>query len=195
MAWKAYLAARYSRRDEMREYAEVLEGLNLATVECAWIAGDHDWSGEADTPEALAAAQQYAIDDLRDLARAQVVIVFTEEPVLEPLRERLSAELVEAMRSAIHPEQVADRILAGVGRNRGGRHVEYGLALASHLSVPQTKYVVICGPAENVFHTLPQVPRFATFLEVVAHLTAVREQGEQAKVRSQLVLPPRARLS
>lgn len=37
------------------------------------------------------------------------------------------------------------------GGGKGGRHIELGLALGLG------KHLVICGPRENVFHTLPQI--------------------------------------
>lgn len=41
------------------------------------------------------------------------------------------------------------------GRNRGGRHVEFGYALGRRMRV------AIVGPRENVFHYLPEVEHFA----------------------------------
>jgi hypothetical protein len=147
---RVYLAARYSRRAEMQQYAADLAQLGLGHVEAAWLTGDHEWDGSQSTLEELAVAQLLALDDVRDIARAQVVIVFTEEP-------------------------------GATGRNRGGRHVEYGMALAAE------KHVVIVGPAENVFHSLPNVPRFATWQDAVAHLTLVAEKTRQAALRSRLL--------
>jgi len=43
---------------------------------------------------------------------------------------------------------------------RGGRHVEFGLALA------WGKRLMIVGPRENVFHCLPQVEQYANMLQV-----------------------------
>jgi nucleoside 2-deoxyribosyltransferase len=52
--------------------------------------------------------------------------------------------------------------------SRGGRHVEFGLALALD------KRTMVVGPRENVFHCLPQVEVFETWLkclkELVSHL-------------------------
>lgn len=45
--------------------------------------------------------------------------------------------------------------------NRGGRHVEYGIALALK------KRVIVIGYRENIFHWLPQVEFFLTFEEAV----------------------------
>lgn len=50
------------------------------------------------------------------------------------------------------------------GRQRGGRHVEFGLGLATD------KVMVVIGPRENVFHWLPEVrvyPTWEAFLEAV----------------------------
>jgi hypothetical protein len=41
--------------------------------------------------------------------------------------------------------------------NRGGRHVEFGVALATH------KRCVVIGPRENVFHCLPTVDVYETW--------------------------------
>lgn len=44
--------------------------------------------------------------------------------------------------------------------SRGGRHVEFGMALALK------KRLIIVGPEENIFHSLPQVERVDTFREL-----------------------------
>lgn len=43
--------------------------------------------------------------------------------------------------------------------SRGGRHVEFGIAAASH------KRLIVVGPCENVFHWLPEVWLFDTFTD------------------------------
>ncbi|HZZ79636.1 MAG TPA: hypothetical protein VFE62_14040 [Gemmataceae bacterium] len=43
------------------------------------------------------------------------------------------------------------------GRNRGGRHVELGIAIG------QGKRIMIVGPRENIFCWLPEIDRFDTF--------------------------------
>lgn len=58
------------------------------------------------------------------------------------------------------------------GRNRGGRHVEYGMALNVWLRGLVRLYIV--GPAENVFHSL--VPRYDRWDELLAKLTSERPQ-------------------
>jgi nucleoside 2-deoxyribosyltransferase len=70
---------------------------------------------------------RFAQEDWEDLLIADVVISFTEEPGK-----------------------------AG-GRNRGGRHVEFGAALALG------KRCIVVGHRENVFHELPAIEFYPTF--------------------------------
>lgn len=77
--------------------------------------------------------ERIAIMDAEDVTKSDGVICFTEEPQDHP-----------------------------AGSNRGGRHVEFGLALALN------KRVVVVGPRENVFCYLPNIevfPDFQTFME------------------------------
>ena len=69
----------------------------------------------------------YAIEDAKEVAECGLLISFTEEPGSRK------------------------------GRGRGGRHVEFGMAVALR------KNVWVIGPRENVFHELPEVLRFSTF--------------------------------
>lgn len=115
MTYRVYLAGRFSRRDEFNRYADQLRSWGFV-VDARWLVEDHEWYGE-ETFEATMAARRFATDDLEDVLRADIVLVFTEPP--QP-----------------------------GGRNRGGRHVEYGLALG------QGKDIIIVGPPENVFHNL-----------------------------------------
>lgn len=78
------------------------------------------------------------------------------------------------------------------GRNRGGRHVEFGVALGWNVAVrklkrpaalplssgaivwPDLKRIVVIGPVENVFYSLQSVERFETweaFLATVEDLS------------------------
>lgn len=126
---KIYLAARYSRHDEMRGVRDVLTALGH-DVTSRWIdqhGGDLLESIVADKLNAEPAeCSKYALIDMADLAAADVVISFTSPG----------------------------------GGGKGGRHVEYGLAIGLG------KHLVIVGPRENVFHTLdavewyPDWPRF-----------------------------------
>lgn len=50
------------------------------------------------------------------------------------------------------------------GASRGGRHVEFGAALAMN------KEVFVIGPRENLFHYLPGLPQCETFDEALEAL-------------------------
>jgi nucleoside 2-deoxyribosyltransferase len=124
---RVYLAARYSRREELVGYQRELEHIG-AVVPSRWLLGEHQWEGKAaevaeayekrleTPPEAV----QFALDDWEDLRSADVVVSFTEAP-------RASST------------------------SRGGRHVEFGMAYA--LGKP----CIVVGYRENVFHLLPGV--------------------------------------
>src|SRR5689334_6788265 len=108
---KIYLAARYSRREELCGYRTQLEALGH-TVTSRWLNGSHQISdagkpigdhGEAlvedgSDDRAAALRQHFAQEDFDDVRSADTLIAFTEVP-----------------RS---------------GHSRGGRHVEFGAALA-----------------------------------------------------------------
>jgi crossover junction endodeoxyribonuclease RuvC len=111
---KLYLAARYSRREELLEYAAQLEVAGLE-VTSRWLKGGHQVT-EQQLLDDKALGERFASEDWDDLEKADVMIAFTEEPRSAP--------------------------------NRGGRHVELGLALALDM------VVFVVGPRENVFHAL-----------------------------------------
>jgi nucleoside 2-deoxyribosyltransferase len=68
---KIYLASRYSRREEMSEYAKALQDLGFEIVS-TWVKGDRDILGN---PEK---AKEFATQDRYDLLRADIVINFAE---------------------------------------------------------------------------------------------------------------------
>jgi hypothetical protein len=76
-----------------------------------------------------------AVEDIEDLADADCLVSFTERPT-------------EGVSWAA----------------RGGRHVEFGVALATG------KRVCVVGPRENIFHHLPRVEVFRSLDELVAGL-------------------------
>jgi nucleoside 2-deoxyribosyltransferase len=122
---KIYLAARYSRREELCGYRERLEQLGH-TVTSRWLKGNHQISNEGiplnelglpfrgPDDQAAEMRARFAAEDLADVRTADMLVAFTEEP-----------------RSI---------------KTRGGRHVEFGYALALGI------LVVIVGPEETVFH-------------------------------------------
>jgi hypothetical protein len=117
---KIYLAARYSRNDEMRGVRDVLEAFGHK-VTSRWIDQHGGNLLESLVAEKLngdpGGCSGYADADIEDLSAADVVVSFTS----------------------------AD------GGGKGGRHIEFGLALGLG------KHLVVVGPRENVFHTLPAV--------------------------------------
>ena len=76
-----------------------------------------------------------AIEDIADLGRADCLVTFTERP---------------------------ERTVAWAAR--GGRHVEFGIALATG------KRLCIVGLRENVFHHLPRVEIYATVPDLIEGL-------------------------
>lgn len=129
-----YLAARYSRREELAGYARELESLGH-TVTSRWLSGDHtiddveDGDSGVINPEKDARRAQYALEDIEDVLAADTIISFTEEP--------------------------------RTTWTRGGRHVEYGIALAMGL---RTMFV---GPRENIFHWAEGAEFFPTWQELL----------------------------
>lgn len=56
------------------------------------------------------------------------------------------------------------------GGGKGGRHVEFGYALAQ-----PGKRIILVGPRENIFHTLPQVEHYPTWRSFVIAISAERD--------------------
>ncbi len=76
---KVYLAARYSRRDEMREHRKVLQAIGLQ-VTSRWLDEKSDTNGDMgeETDEFYI---ETAIKDLADIERADAFILFSENPL------------------------------------------------------------------------------------------------------------------
>jgi hypothetical protein len=131
---RIYLAARYSRREELCGYRKELEAMGHE-VRARWLDGQHQISDagvpigdsgealvESDDVDGSRAAElraRFAQHDWEDVIGADLVISFTEPP-------RTSG-------------------------SRGGRHVEFGIALA------RGARVIVVGYRENLFHWLPCV--------------------------------------
>ncbi len=137
-----YLAARYSRREELLRYAADLEERGYI-VTSRWLQGSHQIDDAGLSIEAKREERErFAHEDWEDLKGADACISFTEEP--------------------------------RTSNSRGGRHVEFGGALA----FGQT--VIVIGPRENVFHCLAQVkwfPDWESFMEVEDTETAERQKA------------------
>ena len=132
---KVYLAAGYSRREELQGYERDLDEAGIISTS-RWLRHDDT------TPEALAtrainesmpmSGQQFAEMDFQDVLAAHSLVFFTR-PANEPI-------------------------------SRGGSCVEFGMALA------WGKRVMVCGPRQNVFCTLPQVLVLSTWPAVLDQL-------------------------
>lgn len=146
-----YLAARYSRREELCGYRADLEARGHQAP-ARWLLGEHQVHGveaaravERDGPVPADQAVSFAKDDVEDLLASDVVVSFTEPP-------RSNA-------------------------SRGGRHVEFGIALGLRMAAgptaEQVRRLFVVGPLENVFHAMPEVDGyFDTWPEFLAHLDA-----------------------
>lgn len=78
---KVYLCSRYSRRDQMRSVREELQRqghvVTSRWLDTNWEEKDRSGSSSAAPP---AYRQEYAVKDLEDVAAADCLIAFTEEP-------------------------------------------------------------------------------------------------------------------
>lgn len=77
---KIYLAARYSRREELCGYRSTLESLGHE-VTSRWLNGNHQIDDQGLSVEAARSERErFASEDLADVLSAGVVISFTESP-------------------------------------------------------------------------------------------------------------------
>ena len=129
---RIYLAARYSRREELLGYAKILEGLGHK-ITSTWIDGHHETRPNIDHVATDLERGDWAEEDLNDLARCDAIVAFTNQP-------------------------------NGYGRERGGYHVEFGIALGMH------KRLIVVGPRVNVFHCLITVEQYDDFLGLLLQL-------------------------
>ena len=137
---KFYLASRY---DDRRQLCEIRERL-LAQgheVTARWLNGSHELHEGVEHAED---ARRFAEEDLRDIERADAVVLFNNPASLESVR--------------------------------GGRHIEFGYALALG------KLLLIVGPRLSVFHHLEQVYQFDQWdalLECTSLFTMMSLRGAQ----------------
>jgi len=131
-----YLAARYTRRLELCGYAEELRAMGYV-VDARWLLGEHQIHDSALTVES--ATDTIPPDGL----------AFARDDVDDVVKSDILISFTEMPRS---------------GHSRGGRHVEFGLALGMNLAVWwQRKRLIVVGPRENVFHCLPSVDVYPTW--------------------------------
>jgi hypothetical protein len=134
---KIYLAARYSSHPEMRGVRDVLEALGH-TVTSRWIDCHTDVVGD-----------------------------FTSSFTVETLAEK-TGECAPLGQHDLDDLDAADCVISFASTGgKGGRHVEFGYALA------KGKRMVLVGPRENVFHTLSQVVHYPDWPHLVMALSPV----------------------
>ena len=135
---KIYLAARYTRREELLRYREDLVEIGHE-VTSRWLDGNHHWDS---SKQALAdqlewgtvapEASVFAIEDVEDILAASRLVSFTE-----PSR--------------------------AVGATRGGRHVEFGYGLAQRMTmlvVGHRENVFHALPIVQFFPTWPEAREY-----------------------------------
>lgn len=112
---QVYLAGRYSKKLELRKYADELEKVGIR-VGTEWLKEPDNPNGAlSDSSESKLA--EYARQDYWNIGACDVFVFFAENQDFQP--------------------------------PRGGRHVEFGMALI--LGKP----IVVVGSPENIFHYLP----------------------------------------
>lgn len=145
---KIYLASRYSRREELCAYRSELERLGFR-VQARWLNGEHQLANDG-TP--IGENGEALVED-----RFQ-----TTEGVR--LREKFAMDDWEDVNAANLVISFTEPPRAKA--NRGGRHVEYGIALANRARV------IVVGYRENIFHWLPQVEFFEAWNDALTAIEA-----------------------
>jgi nucleoside 2-deoxyribosyltransferase len=131
---KFYLAARFSRRAEFRDYRDALQSIGHV-VTSSWLD-----IPEEDPTMAVKCAKQ----DIADIRAADCLIAFTE-PERSPW-------------------------------TRGGRHWEAGFAFAIG------KRLMLVGPVENIFYSLPEWQKFASFDDVLVELKNSKPKPQKERI-------------
>jgi hypothetical protein len=145
---RIYLASRYSRRLELCAYRYYLRQAGF-NVQARWLDGKHQLSNSGnpigDNGEALVESGGPEAAALR--------AKFAQDD----WEDVASAELVISFTEPPRSEA-----------SRGGRHVEFGIALA------RGARVIVVGHRENIFHWLPQVEFYTTWPEALTVLVRTR---------------------
>lgn len=151
-----YLAGRYTRREELAEHAAWLRHVGL-DVTSRWLDGHHQLHPASGEPLGEDDEQVFEGEDDNE-ERRQLHATFAGEDLADVESADILVAFTELPRS---------------GASRGGRHVELGMALA------WGKRVLVVGPRENVFCSLPRVEHFGFWTDAAAELaaSAVRQQA------------------
>lgn len=146
---EVYLAARYGRIEEMNAIARELRDAGYA-VDARWLLGEHQIHDGA-------LAVETAEDAMPPEGRA-----FAQDDVEDLVAADIVISFTETPRSS---------------NSRGGRHVEFGMALALG------KRLIVVGPRENVFHCLPEVEVYRSWDEAKEQLYILGENESETDVR------------
>jgi hypothetical protein len=130
---RVYLASRYSRNAEMRAVRDELTAMGHE-VTSRWIDLHAGTSGYVSGEAVGILEKSFGPEQL--------------SATPELCSEYALADWLDLMLA-----QCVISFTCGSG-GKGGRHVEFGIALAAH------KRVIVVGPRENVFHTLREVEYF-----------------------------------
>ncbi len=159
---RIYLAARYSRRLELCGYRSQLQEAGHE-VPAVWLNGEHQIgtdgnpigeSGESLVEKCLRPGERLSQEDMSERAAA-LRTKFAREDFLDVVMCDVLIAFTEAPRSS---------------SSRGGRHVEFGIALGLK------KPVWIVGPRENIFHWLEDVRHFHDWESCLEFLKPVEVQ-------------------
>lgn len=152
---KIYLALRYSRRLELCGYADNLRELGFGIIS-RWLEGSH----QVYLGKPLGKEYEEAIE-----RGESAVVEMRKHFALEDLQDLGDADW---MISFTEPSRT-------LSNSRGGRHVEFGYALAS------LKRCFVIGHLENIFHCLPFVEYYDgwdSFLNCLKSEITLRRSGE-----------------
>jgi nucleoside 2-deoxyribosyltransferase len=82
---RVYLAARFSRLEELNQYRIELEAMGI-TVTSRWLLGGHEWTGTPEEEMPREVQARFAREDQTDILMADTVICFTEPSGAGPAR-------------------------------------------------------------------------------------------------------------
>jgi hypothetical protein len=171
----AYLAGRFERREELIAAETVLKEHNILPGS-RWLHKESDMRKIDD-----AHREEWATKDIEDVLNADMVIFFSED-LTRPWKYG-EGDCVFATEDE-EPDGTPHLFVPAIWA-RGGRHVEYGVALAQGISI------AVIGPKENLFHYYPrefpsteerQVQHFATLDEFIAFYDENNAMPEDAEM-------------
>src|SRR6266849_6726995 len=135
-----YLAGRYGRREELCGYRAELVAAGIE-VTANWLDGP---------------AQRHIDGTVLTPTEEQLVEIGADTPETVAISGKCAWQDVDDVLNATTLVAFTEHP-ASLNRGRGGRHVEYGMAIAAGIEV------IVCGWREHIFHSLPQVIHFATW--------------------------------